>query len=117
MLLKSFKQLFSKPKIKSSAWDAAGSGRRFFHFQPESGSINNLLSQSLETLRSRSRDMVRKNPYAANIIDTIMSNSIGTGIKPQSKARDGEFRKKVQELWLRWTDEADSNGVSDFYGL
>lgn len=61
--------------------------------------------------------MVRKNPYAANIIDTIVSNSIGTGIKPQSKARDGEFRKKIQELWLKWIDEADSNGVSDFYGL
>lgn len=117
MLLKTFKELFNKPKIKSSAWDAAGSGRRVMYWQGEAGSINNLLSQSLEQLRSRSRDMVRKNPYAANIIDTIVSNSIGTGIKPQSKARDGEFRKKVQELWLRWTDEADSSGVSDFYGL
>ncbi len=105
MLLKSFKQLFRKPKIKSSAWDASGSGRRLLHFQPESGSINNLLSQSLEHLRSRSRDMVRKNSYAANIIDTIVSNCVGTGIKPQSKAKDAEFRKKVQELWLRWTDE------------
>ncbi len=81
MLLKSFKQLFNKPKIKSSAWDAAGSGRRFFHFQPESGSINNLLSQNLETLRSRSRDMVRKNPYAANIIDTIVSIALFTIIQ------------------------------------
>ncbi|CDR79035.1 portal protein, lambda family,phage portal protein, lambda family,Phage portal protein, lambda family [Wolbachia endosymbiont of Drosophila simulans wAu] len=86
------------------------------HFQPEVGSINSLLSQSLEHLRSRSRDMVRKNSYAANIIDTIVSNCVGTGIKPQSKAKDGEFRKKVQELWLRWTDEADSSGVSDFMG-
>lgn len=118
MLLKSFKQLFHKPaKPKSSAWDAAGSGRRFFHFQPESGSINNLLSNSLETLRSRSRDMVRKNPYAANIVDVIVSNCVGTGIKPQSKAKDPELRKKIQELWLRWTDEADSSGISDFYGL
>ncbi|WP_341814680.1 MULTISPECIES: phage portal protein [unclassified Wolbachia] len=118
MLLKSFKQLFRKPtKPKSSAWDASGSGRRLLHFQPETGSINSLLSHSLETLRSRSRDMVRKNSYAANIIDTIVSNCVGTGIKPQSKAKDGEFRKKVQELWLRWTDEADSSGVSDFYGL
>ncbi|MFP3022078.1 MAG: phage portal protein [Wolbachia sp.] len=117
MLLKSFKQLFSKPKIKSSAWDASGSGRRVMYWQGETGSINNLLSQSLEHLRSRSRDMVRKNPYAANIIDTIVSNSIGTGIKPQSKAKDPEFRKRVQELWLRWTDEADSSGVNDFYGL
>ncbi|GFR26428.1 putative nuclease YhcG [Trichonephila clavata] len=70
--------------------------------------------ENLEHLHSRSR---RKNSYAANIIDTIVSNSVGTGIKPQSKAKDAEFRKKVQELWLRWTDEADSSGVSDFYGL
>ncbi|MDG7056613.1 MAG: phage portal protein [Wolbachia endosymbiont of Penenirmus auritus] len=118
MLLKSFKQLFHKPpKPKSSAWDAAGSGRRFSHFQPESGSINNLLSDSLETLRSRSRDMVRKNPHAANIVDVIVSNCVGTGIKPQSKAKDPELRKKIQELWLRWTDEADSSGINDFYGL
>ncbi len=73
MLLKSFKQLFNKPKIKSSAWDAAGSGRRVVYWQPEKSNINSLLSQNLETLRSRSRDMVRKNPYAANIIDTIVS--------------------------------------------
>ncbi len=73
MLLKSFKQLFNKPKIKSSAWDASGSGRRVMYWQPEKSSINSLLSHSLEHLRSRSHDMVRKNPYAANIIDTIVS--------------------------------------------
>jgi capsid protein len=69
-------------------------------WQPQGKSINNLLSHSLETLRSRSRDMVRKDPYAANIIDTIVSNCVGTGIKPQSKAKHAEFRKKDQELWL-----------------
>gem|GEM_PF-5825390 len=38
MLLKSFKQLFHKsPKPKSSAWDAAGSGRRVMYWQGESG--------------------------------------------------------------------------------
>ncbi len=49
MLLKSFKQLFNKPK--SSAWDASGSGRRVMYWQGETGSINNLLSQSLGHLR------------------------------------------------------------------
>ncbi|WP_339048065.1 phage portal protein [Candidatus Mesenet endosymbiont of Phosphuga atrata] len=117
MILKSLKQLFNKPKIKSSAWDIAGSGRRLCHFQPERGSINSLLTHNLETLRSRARGMVRNNPYAANIIDTIVSNCVGTGIKPQSKAKDAEFRKKLQQLWLNWTDEADSCGVNDFYGL
>jgi lambda family phage portal protein len=68
-------------------------------------------------LRTRSHDIVRKNPYAANAVDSIVSNCIGTGIKPQSKAKDAAFRKKIQELWLNWTDESDSAGLCDFYGL
>jgi len=43
MLLKTFKQLFNKPKTKSSAWDAAGFGRRVMYWQAEKGSINSLL--------------------------------------------------------------------------
>jgi lambda family phage portal protein len=68
-------------------------------------------------LRTRSHDIARKNPYAANAIESIVSNCIGTGIKPQSKANDPNFRKKIQKLWLDWTDEADSAGLCDFYGL
>ncbi len=117
-MLKTLKQLFNKPpKPKGSAWNTAGSGRRFLHFQPESGSINNLFSQDQGHLRSRSRDIVRNNSFAANIVDVIVSNCVGTGIKPQSKAKDPELRQKIQELWLRWTDEADSSGINDFYGL
>ena len=87
-LQKTFKQLFKPSKIKASAWDAAGYGKRLTYWQPENGSINSLLEYNLDILRSRSRDMVRKNPYAANIIDTLVSNCIGNGIKPQSKAKD-----------------------------
>lgn len=110
MILKTFSQLF-KRSPKASAWDAAGSGKRLTYWQTENSSINNLLGYSLEILRNRSRDMVRKNPYAANIIETLVTNAIGTGIKPQTK------NKSIQELWLRWTDEADNQGVQDFYGL
>ena len=117
MILKSLKQIFKRPKAKSTAWDAAGSGRRLLYWQPGNDSINPLLLQHMDSLRNRSRDMVRKNPYAANIVDTLVANCIGTGIKPQSKALDADFRKQVQALWLTWTDEADSNQTTDFYGL
>ena len=76
-----------------------------------------MLASSLSTLRTRSHDIVRKNPYALNAIEAIVSNCIGTGIKPQSKAGNAEFRKKIQELWLKWTDESDAAEVCDFYGL
>jgi capsid protein len=96
MILKSLKQIFKRPKAKSSAWDAAASGRRLHYWQPGNDSINPLLLQHMDSLRNRSRDMVRKNPYAANIVDTLVANCIGTGIKPQSKALDADFRKQVQ---------------------
>ena len=68
-------------------------------------------------MRNRSHDIIRKNPYAANAIEAIVSNCIGTGIKPQSRAKNADFQKQIQELWLRWTDEADFSGICDFYGL
>ncbi len=105
-----------KRKSKA-AYDGAGHGRRLGNWYPSIGSINTLLSSNLSTLRTRSHDIVRKNPYALNAIEAIVSNCIGTGIKPQSRARDADFRKAIQELWLRWTDEADAAGICDFYGL
>jgi lambda family phage portal protein len=104
-------------KKASAPYDGAGHGKRLGNWYPSSSSINTLLASSLSTLRTRSHDIVRKNPYAANAIDSIVSNCIGTGIKPQSKANDVAFRKEIQELWLKWTDESDAAGICDFYGL
>lgn len=99
------------------AWDAAGKGPRLSQWKSESAAINSLLHGHLDVLRDRSRDMVRKNPYAANIVDTIVSNCVGTGIKPQPKLKDAHLRQQIQKLWLDWTDEADTAGICDFYGL
>jgi lambda family phage portal protein len=114
-LFKSITNIFRKKA--SAAYDGAGHGKRLGNWYPSSSSINTLLASSLSTLRTRSHDLVRKNPYAANAVDSIVSNCIGTGIKPQSKSKDSEFRKKIQCLWLDWTDEADAAGLCDFYGL
>jgi lambda family phage portal protein len=114
-LFKSIANIFRKKA--SAAYDGAGHGKRLGNWYPSSSSINTLLASSLSTLRTRSHDLVRKNPYAANAVDSIVSNCIGTGIKPQSKSKDSAFRKAIQELWLYWTDEADAAGLCDFYGL
>ena len=50
-------------------------------------------------------------------VDSFTGNCVGTGIKPQSQHPDPELRKQIQTLWLRWTDEADADGLVDFYGL
>jgi lambda family phage portal protein len=114
-IFKSITNIFGKKA--SVAYDGAGHGKRLGNWYPSNSSVNALLASSLSTLRTRSHDIVRKNPYAANAVDSIVSNCIGTGIKPQSKSKDPEFRKRIQQLWLDWTDEADSAGLADFYGL
>lgn len=112
-----FRSITNMFKKRAASYDGASYGKRLAHWHASSESINSILASNLSVLRNRSRDIVRKNPYAANAIEAIVSNCIGTGIKPQSKAKNADFRKQIQELWLRWTDEADFSGICDFYGL
>ncbi|MDR0580686.1 MAG: S49 family peptidase [Holosporaceae bacterium] len=77
--------------VLQAPYDGAGHGKRLGNWYPSSSFINTLLASSLSTLRTRSHDLVRKNPYAANAIESIVSNCIGTGIKPQSKAKNSDF--------------------------
>ena len=109
-IFNSIANLFKKKA--TAAYDGAGHGKRLGNWYPSNSSINSLLASNLNTLRTRSHDIVRKNPYAMNAIEAIVSNCIGTGIKPQSKAKDAEFRKKIQELWLKWTDESERTHIS-----
>ncbi|UJQ21019.1 hypothetical protein L2227_00020 [Wolbachia endosymbiont of Delia radicum] len=64
-----------------------------------------MLSQNLETLRSRSRDMVRKKSICSKTIMTYnSSNSIGTKRiykthNPKGKSMENLRERNVQEFW------------------
>jgi lambda family phage portal protein len=79
-------------------------------------SPNTAILYGLTTLRDRSRAATRNDGYAKGAIDRLVTNIIGTGIKPLSQADDAPFRKQAQALWLRWTDESDADGLLDWYG-
>jgi lambda family phage portal protein len=68
-------------------------------------------------LRSKSRDLVRRNAWANGAIDAFVANAVGTGIKPQCMVADEALRSQIQNLWRDWTQEADAQGLTDFYGL
>ena len=55
--------------------------------------------------------------YAANACEAFAANLVGDGIKPSSLVEDADLRDRLQRLWLAWTDEADADGLTDFYGL
>ncbi len=105
-------------RLRAAAdYEAAASTRRTTGWAPATSDVNTLVFRNADTLRSRSRDMVRRNPWATNALDAFVANSIGTGIKPQPLHTDAALREAIQALWLKWTDEADSSGLTDFYGL
>mgnify|MGYP000896871786 CR=1 FL=1 len=108
--------------IPKAMFEAVNQARRLKSWIPSDLHINALLQYGAETLRNRSRQMVRDNGYAANGADSFCANLIGTGIKPSVITEEGsgiseETKKEIQWLWFDWVDEADADGINNFYGM
>jgi lambda family phage portal protein len=78
---------------------------------------NAAVSGSLNSIRYRTRQLVRNNPTAAGAIDSFVSNLVGTDISPRWELDDSGLKKDLQALWAISQQELDAAGVYDFYGL
>lgn len=97
--------------------EGAMAKRRLRGWNPPLENINALVSSGGPRLLARSRELVVTNGYAANACEAFAANLVGDGIKPSSLITEAALRDQVQKLWLAWTDEADADGLTDFYGL
>ncbi len=83
----------------------------------------------LETLRERSRDLIRNNPLASGAINTKVTNVVGTGLKLQSwidhqflgmteeQAAEWEATAEREfELWAK-SQNCDVTRMQNFYGI
>ena len=98
-------------------YDGVGGGRRSLSWLVGNPGAVAALTFSQDELRAKSRDLVRRNVWAAAGVEAFVANAIGTGIKPQSMVKDTEQREAIHRLWWQWCEEADSAGLTDFYGL
>ena len=105
------------PNAVRARLEGAMAQRRLRGWQPPLENINSLVASGGPRLLARSRELVVTNGYAANACEAFASNLVGDGIKPSSLIEDPALRDRVQRLWLAWTDEADADGLTDFYGL
>ena len=99
-----------------SSYEGSSVGRRYRSVAPTIQGPNSLLSFNGAELRRRSRQTIRNNSWANNGLESYVSNTIGTGIKPQSQHPDDAIQIKLDEIFERWTDESDADGITDFYG-
>lgn len=68
-------------------------------------------------LRARARSLVQNNPYAAKALGCLVSNVVGEGIIPHSRAADDKTRAALDALWADWMQQADADGGTDFNGI
>ena len=95
----------------------ATTGRRLGSWATTRDAVNSVWYQSADQLVARSRDIARKDGWAAKAIDEWVCNAIGNGIKPQSLHPDQATKEKIQKLWSQFANECDAAGMTDFYGL
>ena len=105
------------PAAVRARLEGAMAKRRLRGWNPPLENINALVASGGPRLLARSRELVVTNGYAANACEAFAANLVGDGIKPSSLIGDAGLRDQVQRLWLAWTDEADADGLTDFYGL
>ena len=98
-------------------YDGIGGGRRALAWQVGNPGAVAALASTQHELRVKSRDLVRRNAWAAAGVEAFVSNAIGTGIKPQSMVADNALREAIHSLWWDWCEETDAAGLTDFYGL
>lgn len=98
-------------------YDGVGGGRRAVAWQVGNPGAVAALAFTQGELRAKSRDLVRRNAWAAAGVEAFVANAIGTGIKPQSMVADNALREAIHALWWDWVEEADAAGFTDFYGL
>ena len=87
--------------------EAAGAGRRSFAWLPSNPGAVAAMTATQTELRTKSRDLVRRNAWANAALESYVANAIGTGIKPQSLVTDSALRERIQALWRDWTLDAD----------
>ena len=98
-------------------FDAGQHHRRLRGFRATRAHVNALIAASGPDITARARWLVRNNGYAVNAVESWAANTVGDGIKPISKIGGAARKEELQRLWLAWTDDADAEGLTDFYGL
>lgn len=100
-------------KVNKRKYEGASKGRRGAGWITGSGDANAQIKGDLSTLRERSRDLRRNNPYAHKVIEVITNNVVGKGIMTDVKPA------VVDTAWKEWANSTlcDYDGRHDLKGL
>jgi len=97
--------------LKTRSYDGGKMGRRTQGWVTKSDAPSQAVIIDLNTLRNRSRDLVRNNPYARRAVSTIQRHMVRGGIQA---VWDNQMASKA---WKSWCKQADFRGQTTFAGI
>lgn len=100
-------------------YEAAARTRRTSGWLANATSANAETLSSLQVLRSRSRDLTRNDGFASKAIQTIVENTVGTGIIAKPTGKASAKNKAAAIAWKKWAEstDCDFDNRNDFYGI
>jgi len=104
-----------RPRFLERSYDGGGGGRRWRGAGEQPNTPLAILA-ARSAISRRARYLVGNNPLANSGVAAWTSALVGTGIKLQSTHPDPTVRAQINAAFEAWTDFADADGLSDFYG-
>lgn len=98
------------------AYEAAKRDRSVQGWTATGSSANAENLAALSVTRERARDLVRNNPYAANLVRKLATNIVGKGITPTARTSDEARRDVLRRNWEAFVANSDPEGLTNFYG-
>ena len=101
-------------------YDGANTGRLYNDWTTANDTQYNNLADAREKLIARSNKLCDNNPHAVGVLNTLVSNVIGEGLRPTPRVKtlDGRsvegVNKALAEGWKRYNDEWDASGQQTF---
>lgn len=102
--------------LQERSYEAASGGRLAANWYAPSTDANGEIGKASQTLRDRSRDLVRNSTLAAKIVSTHADYFVGYGITPRPKTGDEKKDALLIETWLEFKKTCFTGIGLDFDG-
>lgn len=100
-----------------SAYAGADGGARYRHWTPADTDADTATQQSIDGLRSRSRQQIQDNPVATSASNQYVTNVVGVGMAPRLVLKDQGLQEEIQNWWRYTEHEIDFHENTTFGGL
>lgn len=104
------------PPTRTRSMEAAAGGRRWAGVLETPSAVSALHAGRVATMR-RARSLYLNNALYRSAVEAWVSGLAGSGIRTSSQHPDQATREALASVFEAWTDEADADARTDFYGL